>query len=241
MSIVRDIVKQFDGSEELAQTQRAVVEALGNLGEAKADLYDKAIRESLRTAGTEANPTVPITNILTSKKEVHAYTSTSASHLSETVQTSLKAFMQGSADGVISGIGSLMTGALTVFLGEASSATGTIDEYYVATEGLSVLRLDLKAWYLNVSAKSVYEKMERVCAFVAVKSTVDLAKLDFNTFLYLYQNQLSLGNVRKEQIRAALDDATEIWAAFNKVRRNDVTVEPAHITRHPATTAALPA
>ena len=39
MSLVRDIVKQFDNSDELAQTQREVVESLARLGETKAELF----------------------------------------------------------------------------------------------------------------------------------------------------------------------------------------------------------
>ncbi|WP_265520312.1 hypothetical protein [Oerskovia flava] len=234
MSLIRDIVKQFDGSEELAQTQREVIESLARLGETKAELFDVRIQESLRGAGG-TNSTVPITSILASKKEVHAFSSTSVEHLADAVKSSLKSFVAGTSSDIIDGVGTLVSEALTAFLGGASASTGTIEEYYVVTEGLSIVRVDLKAWYQNVSAKSIYEKMERVSAFVAVKSTVDLSKIDFNTFLYLYQDQLSLARLPKEQITQALKDAKEIYREFNEMGgRVSATT---HITRPPAATA----
>jgi hypothetical protein len=238
MSIVRDIVKQFDASDELAQTQREVVESLAKLGESKAEFFDLKIQQSLRTAGGADNQTVPISAILASKKEVRAYSSTSAEHIADTVKKSLESFVAGSAKDIVDGVSGLISGALTIFLGEASAATGTIEEYYVLTEGLSVVRVDMKAWYQNVSAKGVYAKMERVSAVVAVKSTVDLAKIDFNTFLYLYQNQLQMAKLTKEQVTEALREAKEIYKAFQDMGGR--LAESTPITVHPATTAALP-
>lgn len=234
MSLVRDIVKQFDNSDELAQTQREVVESLARLGETKAELFEAKIQESLRGAGG-TNSTVPITSILASKKEVHAFTSTSTEHLADTVKSSLKSFVSGTADSIIDGVGGLISEALTVFLGGASASTGTMEEYYVVTEGLSIVRVDLKAWYLNVSARGIYEKMERISAFVAVKSTVDLTKIDFNTFLYLYQNQLTAAHLDKNQVKQALQEAKEIYQEFHGAGLRTQAVH--HITRAPGSTA----
>jgi len=242
MAAIGNIIKQFDGSDELAQTQREVIESLSQLGDAKAEFFDLSLREDLRSAGQATNPTVPISSIVTSTRQVRAFTSTSAGHIAAEIKAALGAFIKGSPEGVLDGIGQLMTSALTVFLGDASASTGTIYEYYVLTEGLSVVRLDLKAWYLNVTAKSIYEKMERVSAFVAIKSVVDLTKIDFSTFLYLYQQQLFNGKVPEPDLQKALAVAKEIYKDFQDVHKmSGITVQqepPPAITIHPGRAAA---
>jgi hypothetical protein len=235
MAAIGNIIKQFDGSDELAQTQREVVESLSALGEAKADIFEMTLKEDLRTAGQTGNATVPISAILAATRQVRAYSSADAGHIATEIKAALAGFVEGTPEGVLDGVGRLMTSALTVFLGKASASTGSISDYYVLTAGLSVLRVDLKAWYLNVSATSIYEKMERVSAFVAIKSVVDLSKLDFSTFLFLYQQQLYGGNVPDSDVKKAIAIAKEIYKEFEFVRKASVAGGPAPsaITQHP--------
>jgi hypothetical protein len=234
MASIGNIIKQFDGSDELAQTQREVVESLSKLGEAKAEYFDLTLKEELRTAGESENATVPISSILASTRQVRAYSSADAGHIADEIKAALAGFVQGTPAGVLDGVGQLMTSALTVFLGQASASTGTVSDYYVLTAGLSVLRVDLKAWYLNVTAKSIYQKMERVSAFVAIKSVVDLSKLDFSTFLFLYQQQLFNGKVPDADIKQAIAIAKAIHKEFHDIGKMAVPgAAPMAITRHP--------
>ncbi|HWJ51264.1 MAG TPA: hypothetical protein VNR42_09600 [Solirubrobacteraceae bacterium] len=231
MAAIGSIIKGFDGSDELAQTQREVVESLSKLGEARAEFFDLTLKEKLRTAGQEGNQTVPISAILTSTRQVRAYSSSSAGNIAEEIKKALQGFVKGTSEGIIDGVTTLISSALTVFLGEASASTGTISDYYVLTSGLSVLRIDLMAWYQNVTAKSIYTKMERVSAFIAVKSVVDLAKLDFFTFLYLYEQQLVNGKVPPGDVKKALADVKEIYEDFRKAggkQLEGVTTVTAH-------------
>jgi hypothetical protein len=219
MAAIRNIIKEFDGSDEMANAQREVVESLSKLGDARADFFDLTLKEKLRTAGKEGNDTIPISSILASTRQVKAFSSESAGHIAEEVKKALTGFVSGTPEGVLDGVGTLISAALTIFLGEASASTGTISEYYVLTSKLSVVRVDLMAWYQNVTAKSIYEKMERVSAFVAIKSVVDLSKLDFSTFLFLYQQQLEAGKVPETDIKKALADARLIYKDFGKTEQ----------------------
>jgi hypothetical protein len=238
MAGIGSIIKSFDGSDELAQSQREVVESLSKLGESKADFFDLTLKDKLRTAGQDGNPTVPISAILASTRQVRAFSSSSAGHIAEEVKTALKGFIDGSTEGVLDGVGTLISSALTIFLGEAAASTGSISDYYVMTSGLSVLRMDLMAWYQNVTAKSIYEKMERVSAFVAVKSVVDLGKIDFSTFLFLYQQQLVRGKVPETDIKKAMQDAKEIYKEFQSLNKGSSTNGVKALTAHPGKEAA---
>jgi hypothetical protein len=230
---IGSIIKSFDGSDELAQTQREVVESLSKLGEARADYFDLTLKEKLRTAGQEGNPTVPISSILASTRQVRAYSSTSAGSIAEEIKKALQGFVQGTADGIIDGVTTLISSALTIFLGEASASTGTISDYYVMTSGLSVLRVDLMAWYQNVTAKSIYTKMERVSAFIAVKSVVDLSRVDFFTFLYLYEQQLITGKVPPSEVSKAIEEAKKIYKSYQETGGKPNLDGVAAITAHP--------
>lgn len=236
MSLIGDVIDEFDGSDELAQLQRETVEALAALGQSKGEAFDLEIKESLLSAGNGTNLTVPVSSVLRSLIDLRAYSSTEVGKIGEVVKDALSRFISGAEEDIIEGIGSLISDTLAVFLGEASASTGTIEEYYVATEGLSIIRVDMKAWYLNVSAESIRSKMERATSIVAIKSVVDLAKVDFSTFLNLYQQMLGESKLSPEQISKALDEARRIYKEFEATGGTAPT-EPAWITDPPAALA----
>lgn len=241
MATMRSIVEDFTGTDDLAQTQRELVESLSALAVAKAEIFEYEIMQSLRSAGKGGQEqTVPISTIINSKIETRAYTSTSVDDIAKEVRQALKAFTSGTSEGVINGVTKLLGDALKLFFGEATASENTIDEYYVMTEGLSVVRVDCKAWYLNVSAKSVQEKMQLVTAVVAVKSAIDMAKIDFNTFLNLYQRQLFAGDVPAKDVAAQLEEVQEIYDLFRKYSSQRPLVEaPAPAVSIPPAASAV--
>lgn len=224
MAFIRDVIKSFDASDELGKVQKEAVEALAQLGLSKAKNFELEITEKLQNAGSGANLTIPVTSVIRSLSDVRAYSSTSAQYIGETVLKALKSFIKGTSEDIIGGVGEVMSGVISVFLGESSASSGEIAEYYVTTEGLSIIRIDMKAWYLNVSSKSIYEKMERVTAIVAVKSIVDLKKIDFATFLNLYQEMLNQTKMTTEQIKIALDQAKMIYKDFGEMEKMNESI-----------------
>ncbi|MGB5025061.1 MAG: hypothetical protein WBO44_06915 [Saprospiraceae bacterium] len=217
MAFIRDVIKSFDASDELGKVQREAVEALAELGLSKAKNFELEITEKLQNAGSGSNLTIPVTAVIRSLSDVRAYSASSAQYIGETVKKALKSFIKGTSEDIIGGVGEIMSGVISVFLGESAASSGEVSEYYVTTEGLSIVRIDMKAWYLNVSSKSIFEKMERVTAVVAVKSVVDLKKLDFATFLNLYQDMLNQTKLTTEQIKLALEQAKLIYKDFNEI------------------------
>jgi len=234
MSVVKDVINSFDSSDELAQVQKEAVEALAALGNSKAEVFKMEIQESLMSAGNGTNLTVPVSAVLRSLVDVRAYSSTESGHIGDVVKNALSSFIKGTSESIIDGLGSLISETLSVFLGSASASTGTIEEYYVATEGLSIVRVDMKAWYLNVSSSSIKQKMERITAVVAVKSVVDLAKIDFSTFLNLYQQQLLESGMDRQQLKDALQEAKDIYNDFKNLPKSDLIEKPKQVITPPA-------
>ena len=168
------------------------------------------------TAGTGSNFTIPIESITNAKFFVRAYASENTDQITAAAEEIMNDFVRGGDGNVIKGIAGLIGSVLDVFLGQASASSGTTEEYYVMTRGLSIIRLDMKAWYQNVAAQSVYQKMQRVCCFVGVRSAVDLSKLGFSTFISLYEDQLSATKMSPAEIRKAVQDVREIFDAYSK-------------------------
>lgn len=215
MGSIRKAVTDFSGEQELKNTQKELVSTLAALAESRADHYVAEITRELLEAGTAGNWTIPIKAVLKTTKHTHAYSSTSADNISGSVNTALQSFVTGGKQSIVSGVGNLISSAITAFLGEASASTGDMQEYYVMTEGLSIVRIDVYGWYLNVQAEAIQRQMERVSAFVGFKSAVDIAKLDYNSFLNLYQDQMTLSaSPTSEEIAKELDNVYKIFEKF---------------------------
>ena len=144
MGAIKSIIDSFDQSDEVAQVQKEAVEALAALGQAKANTYKLQIEESLLSVGNGTNITVPVSAILRSLVDVRAYSSTEVSNIGNAVKNALGKFVKRTSESVVDGIGSLITDTLSIFLGTSSASTGTTEQYYVATEGLSVIRVIIK-------------------------------------------------------------------------------------------------
>lgn len=72
-------------------------------------------------------------------------------------------------------------------LGDKEGSESTTEKYYVAMDGVSIVRIDSMGRQRSITVKSLIENVEKVTAFTMAKSTVNTAETDFNTFLDLYQ------------------------------------------------------
>lgn len=191
MGQIRSFVQDLDPSKPAEAEMRQHIETLARLAASKAEFFELQVATSLRTAGSEDNQTVPVEAVLNSASETHAYSSKSSGAISDTAVAALRSFCGGTKDDIVTGVGALITNGLATFLGDASASESTLKKYYVMTEGFSVIRVDLMAWQLKIESSGIQNRLEKVSAFVLVKSAVDLQKIRFNTFLNLYQRQLN--------------------------------------------------
>lgn len=198
MSFIRKAIESVDGSGEVLQERREAISRLYDLGQSKADNFKLQIQESLMSAGSIDNRTIPIESVVRKTAHVRAFNSSEASGMKEAIGSILNVFMGGTSDTAKNAVTSGMNFAIDSLIGSSSASSGYTEEYYVAVEGLSVIRVDMMAWYQNVEAASIKKVMEKLLVVVAVKSVVDISKVKFSTFLNLYQSQLAIGGGSKE-------------------------------------------
>jgi len=237
MGAIRGVIENLDNSNELGKAQRELVENLAKLAESKAEFFELQISSGLRTAGSPDNQTVPVESVLNSETYTHAIASNTPEQIGKAVKSALNSFCSGGKEEILNGVSDLITNTLTTFLGASSASTGTKKQYYVLTEGWSVVRVDLMAWYLNVEAEGIKKQIQKTSAFVVVKSAVDLSQVRFNTFLNIYQSQLATMKLKDNQIETALDEAKKIYEKFHSVTNNSM---PAATSSPIARIAAIP-
>jgi hypothetical protein len=224
MTQAQSVVESIDKADAKGKDASELLDVLIGLAQAKADMFKMEIQQNLRTAGTQDNPTIPIESILDDTTEIRAMTTDSIDHLGTTVAEALGGFIgsgfdiasgqtEGGIKNIVSNIGSLISAGLKVFLGQSSGSENIMHRYYVLQQGFALVRVDLKCWSREVKAEALREKTQKIVVYVATRSSIDLTKVRFNTFLSVYQQQLS-GTLSKDEVKAALKDAKEIFDLY---------------------------
>lgn len=211
MGAIRSFIQGNDQADKLLQETNAHLDALAALADTKAELFREKINQKLLDAGTGTDKTIPVTEVQDFISETHAYTSKNADAIAGLVTNAVHGFVQGGKENVTNGVCSLVTGAIGALFGNTESNDMTFEKYYVSLEGISLIRLDIMGWKRSVKASSLTATVEQVSAFVMSKSTIDIKKTDFNTFLDLYQVV-----IREDDPKAqTLDIIKEAKALFN--------------------------
>lgn len=218
MGAIRSAVNSFSSNEEAQQAEKELLNTLASLAETKADHFVADVTRELLEAGSAGNWTIPIKAVLKTSRHTHAYHSDNADNISSTVNTALGDFVTGTKSSILGGVQTLITGAIQAFFGDTSSSTSVLEDYYVMTEGLSIIRVDIRGWYLNVQTEAIKTTVEKVSAFVLFKSSVDVSSLDYNTFLNLYQDQIKLAaTATSDEIVAELESVYQIFNKFKEL------------------------
>lgn len=222
MSAIHEMAKQLDAADDVKAEQEAHIQTLTVLAQAKVDLFMSEIKQDLLNAGTGTDQTVPIKKILDATQQTHAYSSSSASAISTTVNAAVADFVQGDKKSILDGVGALISSSVTALFGEGDADEQTMSKYYVLTEGQSIIRLDVRGWSRQVTGTALSKKVDKVSAFAATKSSADVTHLDYNTFLDLYQPLLFANTtdpLTEDQIEAEMNETKKIFDAFQAEQR----------------------
>lgn len=231
MSFLKNAIESLDPAPNKKTELTLALQVLFELAEQKSVLFKRDLELNLRTAGTPDNQTIPVTQILAWHNETRAYVSDDASKISDVVLGSIKKFVGGGTDDIISGIGDLVTAGLEGILGAGSGTQAEMHSYYIVVEGLSIVRMDISAWSRRIEATGITTKIDNALAFQAAKSSVNVDAITFNTFLQAYKAQLEKMQLPPEKLKEFILQSKEI---FELLRDN--TIQP----RYYATELAAP-
>ena len=153
-------------------------------------VFKTQIADNIRTAGTIENPTIPITHIIADTSEMRAYCKDDSTKIVGEATNAIKSFVTGGSENVISGVGALIGAGINMLMGSGEGVQAEHSDYFIMVDGLALVRIDVKSWIRKVTVVGITQKIESVLAFTAVKSSVDVDKISFNTFMEAYKYQL---------------------------------------------------
>lgn len=212
MSVVKEVINSVDPAETNQTQTKELLQLIYELSEEKSITFANEIDAALRTAGTAENMTIPVVSILADQKEIRAVSSnTPSGDITDSIKKSLSGFIKGTTDGVIDGLVTLIDEGLQVVLGSSAGEERKDVRYYVCTDGLSIVRLDVIHWCRNIASTGITDKVEKSVVSIAKKSSVDLEKIDFNAFLSVYNEQLQKSGMSQQELIDAIQYAKKVY------------------------------
>lgn len=217
MAILKNAINALDPAPDRKKDITLLLSLLSELCEQKVKDFSSSIENELRIAGTGENKTIPVTEILARHKEYRAYIKSDAGKVASEVSGAIKKFVSGGANDIIDGVASLVTTGIEAIIGAGSGVQQEMSTYYIVVQDYGIARYDIRIWARQIEAQGITSQIETALANVAFKSSVDISKLSFNTFLIAYGSQLEAMNFPKDKQKEYLDYAIEI---YNKLRGN---------------------
>lgn len=228
MGAIKNAIKSFNGADEAKKELENQLDNMTALAKAKVEYFELKLKNDLTDAGAGSDKNIPVKFILSFARQTHAFASSSMDNVASVVTESIDNFISGGQDNVMKGVSSLMTKTIQALF--ASEEGGEEESHFMSVfaEGQSLVRLDLKAWKRFTNVKSLSESAEQISAFVMCKSTIDADKLDYNTFIQLYQKNLyeKSSGFSTDQAKKQLE---EIEAIYQKFMTNQKTVKMSRI------------
>lgn len=209
MSKVKDLL-----NDQAVAAKKDVKETLGllyELAQNKSEIFGKEIEKDLRTAGTNENRTVPVVYTVNTFEEIRVATASSLEKITTSIKDSIKDILAGSSDKIVDGITNLVQTVVTALLGVSEGQENYKKCYYIATDGLSLVRLDMYFWSRSISVDTIKSYAEKSLVCTIYKSTIDVSKINFNTFLSIYQEQLNRMDFKSEGLKQEIEHAKEIF------------------------------
>ncbi|AFD28211.1 hypothetical protein [Deinococcus gobiensis] len=225
MAPLKKAIEALDPAPDKKNQLTLALNLLSELSEQKVAQFTEKIESDLRTAGTIENRTVPVTEILANHSEYRAYVKSDAGKIATEVMSAMKNFLAGGSDAILDGIGKLVTTGLEAIIGAGSGSQQEMKSYYIVVQKFGMVRFDIRAWSRQIEANGITSQIETCMAIVAYKSSVDVKKLSFNSFLVLYQDQLAKIGIPEADWDKYLTEAEAMYKKLGGNTGNDQAME----------------
>ncbi|MHA3102697.1 hypothetical protein [Acinetobacter sp. ANC 3791] len=198
MSSIRNYLRKIDISTSEGMAQKETLDLFIELGDVKANLFQCKIEENLQYAQDKTD-SFPVQKIVYNFNTVRFFSANESAEMRSTINSEVKMFLSGVRKAALSAISSLVYFELDMLLNRPDY-TDEIGACYLAFEGQSALRIDMTAWYQNITIHNFEDKPEKILTIVALVSSINTKKMNLSAFLNMYQAQLSQGGARQETI-----------------------------------------
>jgi hypothetical protein len=211
MAVLKQAIATFDPATEKKKEIETALDLLFELAKSKCENFEKTILQLLRTAGTEENPTIPISQMINSYHDIRSYVTEDSANIINVITAETKNFITGGTDNVINGISTLLCTGINALLGAGTGVQAERKDYFIAVDGLSIIRVDIMSWMRRVDITGIKKRIDSALAFTIVKSSVDVNKITFNTFLQAYKYQLENSKISNDDLLREISEAKKVF------------------------------
>jgi hypothetical protein len=211
MGALSQIAKSFDGSGDTLEAQKEVITTLSNLADSKLSFYKSQMENSYLTAGQVGNPTFPIVSMMKEWTKTHAMTESSSTELSGKLREAIGGFISGGGQGIADGIFKLLDAALVALFVDSVATEGVETQYFIFCKNNVISRMDMAAWYRNVTATAITKKMQKTSCFIVRQAVIDCKKTEWQSFYAAFMTSYENLNLTPEQIDAAEVEAEKLF------------------------------
>lgn len=182
--MMQSVMKSLDASEEKEKETTAQMKLCTELSKEISKNQKSDIHQSIRDAGKGDNLTVPALKIIEEKSESYIYTY-DRSRTAELVKNEVKKFLPQSGAQTHEIIGDIFSAGLEMLTGTASGSSRTMERYHICFEKGALIRLDVRIWGYDIETQALSEHGTHILVVTATRSSIDVHKLDTNTFVAL--------------------------------------------------------
>lgn len=211
MAKLREIINGLDSSKEQEAMVKETLQILINLAEEKVNFFTEEIKTDLKDGKLNNNSfKVPITCIMEQHEEYYAVVK-EGTDIIKNISDDFQTMFYNDKNIVTSVIGILQT-AITAILEATQDKETQKKMYAVIAEYPSIVRYDFAIWNRPIASQGIMSYVKNALAVVAVKSSVDISKLQFNDFLSLYNPILKKAfGSDPQQIKNMIQEAKNIY------------------------------
>lgn len=211
MAQITETISKLDPANVEEREIKEMLDTLMSLAKAKADVFEEKISGDLKTGKMTEDLYISISKVTDRKKEIRAKVKEGPLDVTE-IAGEIGEIISGNSE-IMTAVGNLVKKGLDVILGYGEGQESESEAYAVLVQyPAAIVRLDFAFWGRNILAKGIKEKVQNVFSIVAFTSSVDVPKLDYNTFLTLYGPILNTAyGGDHAQVQTALNEAEEIF------------------------------
>lgn len=211
MAKLREVINGLDPSKEQEAVVKEALQMLVNLAEEKVKVFTEEIKTDLQDGKLNNNSLkVPITYVIGQYEEYRAVVK-EGTDIVKNIGDAFQTMFYGDKN-IVSGVTSILQTAVTAVLGAAKGEESQKKMYLVIAEYPSIVRYDFAMWNRTIASQGIMSHVKNALAVVAVKSSVNISKLQFNDFLSLYGPILNKAfGSNPQQIKNMIQEAKDIY------------------------------
>jgi hypothetical protein len=197
--------------DDLYTIQAQALRDLEMLAYTKADVLRLELERDARASYSQGQADLPINDVLDSMSMIHVCLFRDLPQVPTHLSFNFQNFISGVEPEVNTGICRYVSGLLFSSVGMRSTGTHTFEGQCLASEGDKLLRIDLRGWHLNTSTEVQAQSANQAIVLSAIKSEIELSRINITRFIHVYQQQLALAGLDYYARERAIETVNTIY------------------------------